>query len=63
MNYFYSKTLLLQLFGQLGEVPGVFLGSLHHLFLGRSFGNLIHLLGHFTLGSVQLRRQTLVFLP
>lgn len=67
MNYSTSsfgapKHLLLEIFCHLGEVLGMFLCSLNNRFLGCGFGNLIDLLGHFILGSIQLCSQTLVFL-
>lgn len=63
MNYFGApKHLRLELFCHLGEVLGVFLRGVDNIFLGCGFGKLIDLLGHFILGSIQLRSQTLVFL-
>lgn len=56
------KHLLLEFLCHLGEVLGMLLGSLDNVFLGSGFGNLIDLLGHFILGSIQLRGQMLVFL-
>lgn len=54
--------LLLKLFCHLGEVLSVFLCSLDNIVIGGGFGNLIDLLGHFSLGSIQLRSKTLIFL-
>ena len=56
------KDLLLKFLCQLVEVLSVFLSSLHNVLLSCCLGNLIHLLGQVSLGTIQLCCQLFVFL-
>lgn len=57
-----TKDLLLKFLCQLAKFFGMILSSDHNALLGCGCGNLIHLLGQVSLGTIQLCCQLFIFL-